>query len=83
MLLYEAYYKKPGGWIWHKIKNVKGDSVMETASKINLPVRVIFLQDETRIEIPMTWAIKFSRGRFEMIKKDMEKAARQPLQMRN
>ena len=76
-MLYTVFYKAPRHWFWRKLKKVKGDTVLESSQKTPLPVRVIILSDETRIEIPMTWAIKFSRDRFLSIRDKMNKEAGQ------
>jgi hypothetical protein len=59
--------------------NVKGDLVYETKSGAPLPVRVLILDDETRVEIPMSWLIEFSPARFTSIHSQMEKDAGQKI----
>ena len=71
-MLYKAWYKKPGGIFWHKVKKVEGDTIIETKNGNPLPVRVLFLSDKSRIEIPMSSIIKFSKGRFYDIEANME-----------
>lgn len=71
-MTYTVYYKKPGGFFWHKVKNVKGDTIIESDKGHALPVRVLFLSDETRLEIPMTCLIKYSPERFYDIQASME-----------
>jgi len=71
-MTYEVYYKKPGGFIWHKVKNVEADTIIETDNGQALAVRVLFLADKTRLEIPMTCLIKFSKERFYDIQNNME-----------
>lgn len=75
-MLYTVRYKKPGGFIWHKVKNVEGDTIISEKGRA-LPVRVLFLTDKTRLEIPMTCLIKFSKKRFYDIQANMEKEASQ------
>ncbi len=69
---YTVHYKKPHGLIWHRVKNVEGDTLMEDAKKNNMPVRVILLANKTRLEIPITCLIKFSKERFFDIQANME-----------
>jgi len=61
---YSVWYKKPHGLIWHKVKNVEGDTIMEDVKGKSLPMRVLLLANKTRLEIPMTCLIKFSKERF-------------------
>jgi len=78
-MTYTVYYKKPGGFLWHKIKNVEGDTIIDTDKGQALPVRVLLLADKTRLEIPMTCLIKFSRERFFDIQNNMEREAGQKI----
>lgn len=80
-MLYDVYYKKPDGLIWHKIKNVEGDTIIESANGMVLPARVLFLADKTRIEIPMTFLIKFSKERFFDVEENMEKESGQKVKI--
>jgi len=84
-MVYTVKFKKPGALFWRKIKNVAGDTVMrDDTPKIgtNQPfnVRVLFLSDKTRIEIPMSYIIKFSKERHFDIKEQMEKESGQRIQ---
>ena len=76
-MLYTVWYKKPGGFIWHKVKGIEGDTTMESEKGQPLPVRVLFLSNKTRLEIPMTCVIKFSKERFYDIQAAMEKESGQ------
>lgn len=78
-MLYTAWYKKPGGFIWHKVKNVEGDTTMESEEGRPMPVRVLFLSNKIRLEIPMTCLIKFSKERFYDIQANMESEAGQEI----
>jgi len=71
-MVYQAKVKSPNGIFWHKYRRVKGDLAYETKTG-TLPVRVLILDDETRVEIPMSWAIVFSPARFAFVHKQMEK----------
>ena len=76
-MTYKVWYKKPGGFVWHKVKNVEGDTTMESKGGNAMPMRVLFLLDKTRLEIPMICLIKFSKERFYDIQADMEKESGQ------
>ena len=78
-MLYTVWYKKPGGFLWHKVKNIEGDSTMESEKGQALPVRVLFLSNKTRLEIPMTCFIKFSKERFYDIEQNMSKESGQKI----
>ena len=68
-MLYSARYKK--GLFWHKVKNITGDTILKDG--ISLPVRVLYLSDHRRLEIPMSCVIEFSADRFVSIQASMEK----------
>ncbi len=77
---YTAFYKKPRGLFWHKIKNVKADAIYEARTGEHQPVRVLVCEDETRYEIPMAlYLIKFSKERFLDIKQKAEQEAGQKI----
>lgn len=82
---YTVWYKFPREIRWHKIKHVVGDTVMrddtpEVGTNQPFNVRVLFLSDKTRIEIPMSYIIKFSKERHFDIKGQMEKESGQTIQ---
>jgi hypothetical protein len=79
-MTYSAKVKSPNGLFWHKFKRVKGDLAYETKTG-TLPVRVLILEDETRVEIPMTWAIIFSPARFAFTRSQMEKESGQSIKV--
>ena len=74
---YEVSYKKIGCFRrWHKLKEVKGDGLLENGLS-----RFFILEDETRIEISVGNIIfKFSKDRFFAVKKTME-AEEQPIHL--
>lgn len=76
-MLYTIWYKKPGKIFWHKIKDVEGDTIIESDKGQALPVRAIFLANKTRLEIPMDCVIKFSRERYYDVQAALEKEASQ------
>jgi len=82
-MTYTVYYKKPNGVFWNKVKNIEGDTIIESQKGESLPVRVLFLADKTRLEIPMTYIIKFSKERFYMIQDQMERESGQKLSVNN
>ena len=73
---YEVKYKRIGVFSrWKKIKRVKGDGIVE-----NNMSRFFHTEEEERIEIPVINHIfKFSKGRFYVIKGQMEKEAGQTI----
>jgi hypothetical protein len=75
--VYTVEYKLENDLFWKTIDNVKGDLIeKELENK-----RVFILTDETRVEIPEKGTrFTFSKERFLVIKKNMEKDARQPIQ---
>ena len=76
-MTYTVKYKKKFDIFWSKIKKVKGDLII---NEYNYPVRVLILEDETRIEIPLFETIfQFSKERFIVIKQNMEKESGQKL----
>jgi len=60
--------------IWHTLKNVTGDGVMQENRN-----RFFILSDESRVEVPSTAVFWFSKERYISIKKNMEKQAGQPI----
>ena len=78
-MLYTVWYKKPHGLFWHKVKNVEGDTTIESLKGQALPVRVLLLANKTRLEIPMTCIIKFDKQRFYDIQDNMEKESKQKI----
>lgn len=81
-MVYTVYYKKPNGLIWHRIKNVEGDTIFEDSKGKTMPIRVLFLADKTRIEIPMTFLMKFSKERFFDVQEKMAKESGQEIKTR-
>lgn len=74
-MTYIVYYKK--GMFWHKLRNVKGDGIVEHNKS-----RFFILDDETRIEIPIDYIFKFSKERFLLIKQRMEEESGQSLKLK-
>ncbi len=75
---YTVKYKHRSHWFWRTVKSVKGDMIATDVG--SEPVRVLFLKDESRIEIPSKdTEFRFSHERFMVIKKNMEKQANQPI----
>ena len=66
MTTYTVYYKKK--FIWRKLKNVKGDGIMVETSQN----RFFILENEIRIELPITYEFKFSKERYYLMKDRME-----------
>ena len=77
---YVVWYKSPGFLSrWKKVKGVTGDTIVETDNNQAMPVRVLFLENKERLEIPMSFLIRFSQERFYDIKDQMEQEAGQTL----
>jgi len=79
---YSVRYKK--GLFWKTVKNVVGDTILRDDSPsigtgMPMPVRVLYLSDKTRLEIPMKCVIEFSKERFYDIQKGMEKESGQKI----
>ena len=79
---YSVRYKK--GLFWKTARGVVGDTILRDDSPgigtgMPMPVRVIYFADKTRLEIPMTCVIKFSKERFYDIQKGMEKESGQTI----
>jgi len=74
---YEVSYKKIGCFRrWHKLKEVKGDGLLE-----NGLARFFILENEARVEIPVKNVMfKFSKERFYAVKKAVE-ANEQPIHL--
>lgn len=66
-MTYTVWYKKR--FFWKKIENVEGDTILENHNNQPLPARVLYLVDKTRLEIPMSYLIRFSKERFFDIEK--------------
>lgn len=80
---YTVKYKLIGDLFWQTVHNVIGD---DTSYRINhggqqerpgedtLPVRILFLKDNSRIELPINnCVIKFPKERHMMIKENIDK----------
>lgn len=76
-MLYTVWYKKPGKIFWHKIKDVEGDTIIESDRGQALPVRVFLLVNKIRLEIPMDCVIKFSKERFYDVQTNRDREAGQ------
>ena len=74
-MTYTVRYRRK--WLWKKIKNVKGDGIVETGSH-----RFFILDDETRLEIPLNYSFQFSVERFFSIKQRMEAESGQNIKVR-
>lgn len=71
---YTVKFKLPGAWFWKTYKNVKGDFVAT-----DLPSRVFLLDDESRVEIPFGSLVVFSKERYMVVLKQMEKESGQSI----
>ena len=76
-MTYTVKFKTEKDWFWKTLKKVKGDGIMPDST---VPTRFFILEDESRIEIPISGFIfKFTHERFLMIKQSMEKEANQDI----
>ena len=76
-MTYTVKFKTEKDWFWKTLNKVKGDGIMPDSS---VSTRFFILEDESRIEIPITGTLfKFSNERFLMIKQNMEKEANQDI----
>lgn len=82
MISYTVYYRHPLSPFWRKIRNVTGDVSGLLTPAGAFPMRVLFLADRTRIELPLSVVIKFSPGRFEVVRENMERDAGQKMETR-
>ena len=57
--------------------------IPEKYGKEYFPVRVLYLSDNTRIELPMSCVITFSPSRFEGVRNNAEKTTGQKLPLNN
>ena len=74
---YSVKYKKVDGFFWKTVKKVKGDFI---ATDLPSSPRVLILENEERIEIPIGGMMfKFSTERFITIKQQMERESGQKL----
>lgn len=76
MILYIVKYKLPGQLFYNKIKKVKGDGIVEHGQS-----RYFILEDETRVEIPVTAEFIFSKERYSLILERGNREAGQNLQI--
>ena len=81
-MTYDVSYRSPNDRKWTTVANVNGDAIMDDGKCQQFPVRVLILEDETRIEIPMSWAIRYGRGRFELIRDRMSQEAGQEVRLK-
>ena len=69
-MTYTVWYKRY--FFWKRVRRVEADDAYET-DKAALPVRVLYLANKTRLEIPMSCLIKFSRERYDDAQAQKEK----------
>lgn len=78
-MTYTVKYKLINQWFFRKLKKVTGDAVFDRRGDVNnlisVPPTMFFeLENMNRIEVPIVGTIfKFSKERFMVIKKNMEK----------
>jgi hypothetical protein len=75
-MVYSVKFKRKNAWFWRTIKKVKGDLISP-----DLPnVRILILEDESRLEIPLNGTqFYFCPKRFLAIKQKMEQEAGQSI----
>jgi hypothetical protein len=68
---YIVKFREPKSKAWEVVEDVIADDIMSFEG-IPLPVRVLLFKDKTRLEIPMTCIIEFSKERGLDIEKAKE-----------
>jgi hypothetical protein len=77
-MTYSVKVRKVGSFFWKKYPRVKAD--LNMMQEAGLAVRVLILEDESRVEIPaLQYEFVFCKKRFDAIKKNMEKEAGQKI----
>lgn len=71
-MTYTVKYKR--WFFWRTLKGVRGDGLVE-----NNKARFFVLDDESRVEVPVSAVFWFSKERYISIKKKMESEAGQPI----
>lgn len=85
---YTVQYKLKGAWFWRTLKNVVGDNKLDAHTREQngagapwpTPTRVFFLDDDTRIELPMEGTtFRFSPERQKFIEASVNREAGQKI----
>lgn len=71
---YTVKYRPAGAIFWRRLRRVVGDGLVESAGS-----RYFMLDDNRRVEIPVTAEIVFARERLESIRQKMSKEAGQQI----
>jgi hypothetical protein len=69
-MIYTVKYKSPKSWFRKTLTRVKGDLTTDKS-------RCFILDDETRIELPLSYEFIFSPERFLVIQANLKKEAGQ------
>lgn len=78
-MTYTIKYRKLGSFFWTAVKKVKADMV-GNPQEFAASVRILILEDDTRIEIPADKIeIKYSPERHKIILKNMEQSSGQKI----
>ncbi len=78
MITYTVSYKEPGLFKkWKRLQKVRGDGLLEGNTH-----RFFILEDESRIEIPLSFSFKFSKERFFSIKDRLSNEAKQEIRIK-
>ena len=71
-MTYTVKYRCPGQWRRRTVKRVAGDAIENG-------VRVLILEDNRQIHIPLDAEVWFDKSRHELIRRRMEREAGQPI----
>ena len=72
MITYTVKFKRQGSWTFETLKDVKEDGINEGAQS-----RFFILQDDSRVELPVSCYFVFSKERYELITQLRHKEASQ------
>ena len=74
MITYTVKFKRQGSWTFETLKGVKEDGINEGAQS-----RFFILQDDSRVELPVSCYFVFSKERYELITQIRHKKLRKLL----
>ncbi len=72
MITYTVKFKRQGAWTFETLNYVKEDGINEGAQS-----RFFILQDDSRVELPVSCYFVFSKERYELITQIRHKEASQ------
>lgn len=72
-MVYNVKYKHPSWTFWRTLKRVKGDGFCFTDRGDVVQSRYFILEDNSRIEIPVTMLFVMEPNRFNMIREEINR----------